>query len=156
MAGAARLPQSREKNQFAHQNHRSRIRHLCYTNSLMDRSEFLLREAKRPPEGASREQQGLTPGASLGRSVRGCQEIRGMLAVRASRRARWALLSMSKAIDSTKKISHPEEAAEQLSRRTHDADPLNRLFLDGLFPRVRRVGGRMANLHILSGQRPSR
>jgi hypothetical protein len=51
--------------------------------------------------------------------------------VRASRRAPssslgqalWALLRMRDAIDGIKKIPHPEEAAERLSRRTHRADP---------------------------------
>jgi hypothetical protein len=47
-------------------------------------------------------------------------------AVRASRRARWALLSMRQYFDGIKKIPHPEEAAKQLSRRTHAADPVNR------------------------------
>ena len=42
--------------------------------------------------------------------------------VHPSRRARWALLRMRGAIDGIKKIPHPEEAAERLSRRTHRAD----------------------------------
>ena len=34
--------------------------------------------------------------------------------------------------DGIKKIPHPEEAAKQLSRRTHRADPAYRQFPDGL------------------------
>jgi len=36
---------------------------------------------------------------------------------------------MRKAFDGIRKIPHPEEAAEQLSRRTRGADPANLAFL---------------------------
>ena len=39
---------------------------------------------------------------------------------------------MMKVFDSIKKIPHPEEAAKQLSRRTHGADPGGRRFPDSL------------------------
>jgi len=65
---------------------------------------------------------GIDPGAG------GCQEIGFIAAVRASRRARWALLSMRKVLDGVKKIPRPEEAAQQLSRRMRGADPANRQF----------------------------
>jgi hypothetical protein len=39
---------------------------------------------------------------------------------------------MRDAFDSIKKIPHPEEAAKQLSRRTHGADPADRQFPDSL------------------------
>jgi hypothetical protein len=58
----------------------------------------------------------------------GCQEIGCIAAVRASRRALRVLLSMREASDGIKKIPHPEEAAKQLSRRTHGADPADREF----------------------------
>jgi len=55
---SACLPQSREKNGFVHQNRTASPEYLLYTNNLMDRRKFLLREVKQPPEGDSREQQG--------------------------------------------------------------------------------------------------
>jgi hypothetical protein len=73
---------------------------------------------------------------------RGCQEIGCTRAVRASRRARWALLSIEEVLDGIKEIPHPEEAAHgsarsaargqapQLSRRTQGADPADCRFPD--------------------------
>ena len=58
----------------------------------------------------------------------GCQEIGCIAAVRASRRTLRVLLSMREAFDGIKKIPHPEEAAKQLSRRTHGRDAANREF----------------------------
>jgi hypothetical protein len=40
---------------------------------------------------------------------------------------------MREAFDGIKKIPHPEEAAKQLSRRTHGADPADREFPYSLF-----------------------
>src|SRR5712692_9472670 len=37
-----------------------------------------------------------------------------------------ALLSMRKSLMALTEIPHPEEAAQRLSRRTHNADPVNR------------------------------
>src|SRR6266849_3386083 len=63
------------------------------------------------------------------RAERGARKAASM-PVRASRRALRALLSMRYVVDGNKKIPHPEETAEQSSRRTHDADPGS--FLRGL------------------------
>lgn len=42
---------------------------------------------------------------------------------------------MREAFDGIKKIPHPEEAAKQLSRRTHAADPAQSQFLTRSFAR---------------------
>ena len=76
--------------------------------------------------------------ASFRRPCHACEE-RGtkwaaVALLRASRRARWALLSMRESFDGIKKIPHPEEAAErrlegrtafaQLDFRGNDKNPV--------------------------------
>jgi hypothetical protein len=50
--------------------------------------------------------------------------------VGASRRALQALLRMRSVVYGINGIPHPEEAAERPSRRTHNADPADRQFLN--------------------------
>jgi len=75
---------------------------------------------------------------------RGCRKIGGIAAVRASRRALRALLSMRDALIALRKF-HPEEAAKQLSRRTHGADPADRQFPDSLDIVDHSLGGEWSN-----------
>jgi hypothetical protein len=67
---------------------------------------------------------------------RACEEIEMQTAstvVRPSRRPLCGLLRMRYAFDGIKKTPHPEEAAKQLSRRTHCANPADLQFFHTLF-----------------------
>jgi AraC-like DNA-binding protein/mannose-6-phosphate isomerase-like protein (cupin superfamily) len=79
---------------------------------------------------------------------RGCQEIGCSDAVRASRRARWALLSMRKVFDGIEKFPHPEEAAKRPSRRAHGVNPADRQFPDSL---CNRRGLRLSRIETALG-----
>jgi len=116
-----------------------RIQHWLGSRRVADRPGRTL--PRRPP-GSSRSRRFAKPqsksrpkgagaGEAEGRRRGGRRRRRPKLrvaaaapaVVRASRRARGALLSMRKVLDALRKGPHPEEAAKQPSRRTHSADP---------------------------------